>query len=107
MVPTARFELTASKLGILRSILLSYEGIQITENRKRTTDNGMVKFLMFFNKGVNFFKFCKFILKNPLKNFANAKLPTPKPPPQGRGLFHAFLIKSVNFLQITKFQYSQ
>ena len=27
MVPAARFELTASKLGILRSILLSYGGI--------------------------------------------------------------------------------
>ena len=40
MVPTARFELTASKLGILRSILLSYEGIQMTENRKRTTEYG-------------------------------------------------------------------
>lgn len=27
MVPAARFELTTSKLGILRSILLSYGGI--------------------------------------------------------------------------------
>lgn len=31
MVPTARFELTTSKLGILRSILLSYEGGQKTD----------------------------------------------------------------------------